>query len=62
MRDPGRDVALGELGEIEPGAEVLALAVDDDGLDVARCGGEEILDPLNGAVIERIALVRACQS
>src|SRR5260221_543146 len=57
MRDPGRDVALAQLGEIEPGAEMLALAVDDNGFDVVRCGGEEMLDPLNSHVVERVALV-----
>ena len=62
MRDPGRDVALGQLGEIEPGAEMLAFAVKHDGLDVIRNGGEEIFDAPDGGVVERVALVRARQA
>src|SRR5579871_1876115 len=62
MRNPGRDVALCEFGEIEPGAEMLALAVDDDGFDVVGDGREEVLNALNGGVVQRVALVRATQA
>jgi hypothetical protein len=59
VRDPSRDVALGQLGQIEPGAEMLALAVDDDGFDAVGHGGEEVLNALNGGVVKRVALVGA---
>src|SRR5262249_2671259 len=62
MRDPGRDVALAQLGKVEPGAELLALAVDDDSFDaIGHCGEQMFYSP-DGIVIERVTLVLACQT
>ena len=55
---PCGDVALGELAEIEAGAEMLAVAGEHDGLDVVRQRREERLDAEHGRVVEGVALFR----
>ena len=61
MRDALCDVARGELGEIEPGAEMLAFACEHDGLDRVRQGGKEGLDTEHGRIIDGVALLWPCQ-
>jgi len=54
-------VTLGQLGEIKPGGEMIADAMDDDRADTLRQRRKAVADGLNDAVIERIALGRAVQ-
>ena len=57
MLDAGEGVALGQFGQIEPGAEMLALAGEHDGADVLRQRAEESLDAAHGRIVERVALL-----
>ena len=59
--DAGIDVALGQLGEIEPGAEMLALRGHDDGADIVRQRCEETADAAHRLVVERVAFCRAIE-
>ena len=59
MRDALRDVAGGELAEIEAGAEMVALAGEHHGLDGVRQRGKERLDAEHGRVVDGVALFRA---
>ena len=59
MRDALRDVAGGELAEIEARAEMLAFAGEHDRLDGIRQRGKERLDAGHGRVVDGIALFRA---
>src|SRR5260370_75640 len=61
MGDALRDVARGELGQIEARAEMLALGGEHDGLDRVRQCGEERLDAEYGRVVDRVALFRPRQ-
>ena len=61
MFDAAEDVALFKLGEVQPGAEMLAVAGEHDGADIVRQRVEERLDALHGRVVERIAFLRAMQ-
>src|SRR5260221_14477964 len=61
MGDALRDVARGELGQIEARAEMLALGGEHDGLDRVRQCGEERLDAEYGRVVDRVALLRLRQ-
>ena len=61
MLDAGRHVALGQFGEIEAGAEIVAFAGQHHGADAVRDRGEERLDAEHGRIIERIALFRTRQ-
>ena len=45
-------VALGQFAQIEAGGEMLALAVQHDGLDVVRQRREEGLDAADGRVVD----------
>ena len=62
MLDAFGDVALGQFAEVEAGGEMLALAVEHDGLDVVRQRREEGLDAENDGVVERVALLRPRQA
>ena len=44
MQHAFRRIGLGQLAQVEAGGEVLALAGDDDSLDVVRVVGKERLD------------------
>ena len=55
MRDAGDGIALDELGEIEPGAEMIAFAVKHDGADVVGQCGEKRLDARHHRVVECVA-------
>ena len=55
MLHAGKNVALGELGEIEAGAEMLAFAGQHDGADVVRQRREEGVDAVHHLIVERIA-------
>jgi hypothetical protein len=57
MEDTGRHVAFAQLGQVEATAEMLALAVEDNGFDAVGHGGEEPFETGDGVVIERVALV-----
>ena len=59
--DAGGDVALGQLGQIEPGAEMLAGAVDHDGVDAVGQRAKNASMPRTVRVVERVALVRRAQ-
>ncbi len=59
--DAGIDVALGQLGEIEPGAEMLALRGQDDGADIVRQRREEAADAAYRLVVERVAFCRTIE-
>jgi hypothetical protein len=62
MSDASGDIALAQFGEIEPGTEMLALAVENDGFDAIRHGRKKLFDSRDGIVIQRIALVWARQT
>ena len=53
---------LAELGEIEPGAEVVAGAVQHDGAHALGRRGEEIAEPLDGGIVQRVALGGAVEA
>ena len=61
MCDALGNVAGGELGEIEAGAEMLTLAGQHDGFDRVRQRGKERLDARHGRIVDRIALLRPRQ-
>ena len=61
MLDAGEDVALLEFRQVEPGAEMLAVAGQDNSADVIRQGGEERLHSRHRRVVERVAFLRAMQ-
>ena len=54
-------VPLGHLGEVEAGAEVVTVGVDDHAGDVVGQPDEEPLDPEHRRVVERVALGRTGQ-
>ena len=58
MRDALRDVALLQLREIEPGGEMLAFGRQQHASHAFRRRAEKCLDAGNGAVVERVALLR----
>ena len=58
MGDGLADVARGELVEVEPGTEVLALAGQHDRLDRFWQLGKERLDPGHGRIVDGVALFR----
>ena len=62
MRDALRDVALLQFGEIQAGREMLALSGDQHGANAVRQRREELLNPDNRLIVERIALLRPVKS
>ena len=50
MFDALENVALGQLVEVEPGAEMLALAVQHHGANVIRQRAEEFFNTLDGRI------------
>ncbi len=61
MSNAAEHVALFQLGEIEAGAEMFAIAGDHDRADFRRQGVEERHHALHQRVVERIALLGAVQ-
>jgi hypothetical protein len=59
MHEAREGIALGKLGQVEPGAEMLALAGEHDGADVLRQHSEEALDAVHGRIVENVAFCRA---
>ena len=64
---PGVQYALGggplaELGQIEPGAEMLAGAVQHDGAQALGRRGKKVAQAFDGGVVERIALGDAVEA
>ena len=62
MLDAGKDVALGQFGQIEPGAEMIAFAGEHHGADIVRQRAEERLDAAHRRIVERVALFGARSS
>ena len=58
---PAVDVALGQFGKIEPGAEIVAFAGQHHGADAVRDRREECFDAEHGGIVERVALFRTRQ-
>ena len=56
--DAGCHVALGQFGEIEAGAEIVAFAGQHHGADTVRDRREERFDAEHGGIVERVALLR----
>ncbi len=61
MRDAGKSIALGKLGQIEAGGKMLAFAGQNDGADPLRQRREEGFDAGHHAIVERIAFVGAVE-
>ena len=61
MRDAAEHVALFQLGEVEAGAEMLAVAGQHHGANFGRQGVEERHHALHQRVVERIALLGPMQ-
>jgi hypothetical protein len=61
MLDAGKNVALGKLGEIEAGAEMLAFAGEHDSADLVRQRREEGADAVHHLIVESIAFRRAIE-
>ena len=61
MGDAAKDVALFKLGEVKPGAEMVAVAGQDDGTNIVRQRVEERRHALYGCVVQRVAFLRAMQ-
>ena len=59
--DAGCHVAFGQFGEIEAGAEIVAVAGQHHGADAVRDRREERLDAEHGGIVERVALFRTRQ-
>ena len=57
-----RIMALGDLGKVEPGREMLALAGQHHRANVLRQPGEERLEPQHGHIVERVAFFRSRQA
>ena len=62
MDQAGGGVLLGQFGQIEPGGEMIADAMDHHRADVVGDGREAVLNRQNNAVIQRVALGRAVQA
>src|SRR6185437_826923 len=62
MRDALGDVALLQLGEIETGREIIALAGEQHGADAVRDRGKESVEPDDGVVVQRVALLRTIEA
>jgi hypothetical protein len=61
VQDALEDVALGELRQVQAGAEVLALAGEHDGPHIGRDGAELRVQGRDQRIIGRIALGRPVQ-
>ena len=61
MFDAGDDVALLEFRKVEPGAEMLAVAGQDNSADAIGQGGEERLHSGHRRVVECVAFLLAMQ-
>ena len=57
MRDAAEHVALFKLGEVEAGAEMIAVAGQHDGANFGRQIAEERHDALHQRVVQRITLL-----
>ncbi len=63
MLDPLDDAALGQFGKVEPGGEMIALAVDSTtAFDAGRQRGEKDLETEHGGVVEGVAFLRPRQA
>ena len=60
--DAGKNVALDELGQIEAGAEMLAVAGEHDGADIAPAAHvKKAPMPRTVWIVERVAFCRAIE-
>src|SRR5262249_24885752 len=62
MGDALRDIARGELGEIEPRAEMLAFSSEHDCLDRVRQGSKKGFYAEHGRIVDGVALLRPRQA
>ena len=61
MLDAGGNVAFGQFGKIEAGAEMLAVAGEHRGADAVGDRGEEFFNARDSGVVKRVAFFRSRQ-